>query len=445
MHCKMSTSGISRSIQMPVQVSIPLLFTILVFPVLMTGLVQAQTPIGWASLNGGTTGGKGGDTIIVSSKSELRDVLNLPQKRIILINNTLPFDGERLFINEGNLTVLGAGENAMIQNGGLALDADNIIIRNLSFADYYQDGHWDGKGNAGSDAISVYGKNIWIDHCEFSHGFDGLLDITREADFVTVSWCKFFNHNKVMLIGSRDTDTISREHLRTTIHHCWFDGCSTFYDSVDMKEYRLTQRMPRVRFGDVHVFNNYYEQVGDYGIAARFESDVAIENNYFRNLQDPHIINDIGKGIDDPDLVASGNIYDNTGGNAQVNGKAFNPSAFYSYILDPAIDIPALVMNNAGKFDRQENTPPVGLNDTLHIIRNETIKIKPLNNDYDTDGDELRISGILNYPSGKAVIYPEFIQYKPEEGFPVYDTIDYQIIDFEGGVSSSRIYIDVKN
>jgi len=430
---------------MDIQANTIKLILFLVFHLFITGLSRGQQLSGWASLNGGTSGGKGGDTIRISTKSELLNVLNLPHKRIIVIDDTLHFDGKRIDVTEGSLAILGAGNSALIQNGGFKLDADNIIIRNISFADYYVDGHWDGKGDAGADAISVYGKNIWIDHCEFSHGFDGLLDISKEADYITVSWCKFFNHNKVMLIGSKDTDTISRGHLRTTVHHCWFDGYSSFCDSVDMQEYRLQQRMPRVRFGDVHVFNNYYEQVADYGIAARFESDVVVENNYFRNLRDPHIIDDVGKGIEDPDLVASGNIYDNTGGDADVNGKAFNPSAFYTYLSDPANVIPALVMNGAGKLNRQFNNAPVALSDTVEITGYESVDIMPLRNDYDADGDQLRVSAILNHPHGKVIVLPDHIQYRPEKNFNGNDTIDYQIIDFVGGVSNSKIFIHVNN
>ncbi len=36
---------------------------------------------------------------------------------------------------------------------------------------------------------------------------DGLLDITNASDLVTVSWNRFLNHDKVMLIGSSDSAT----------------------------------------------------------------------------------------------------------------------------------------------------------------------------------------------------------------------------------------------
>ncbi|MBW8890847.1 MAG: hypothetical protein JF617_01245, partial [Burkholderiales bacterium] len=49
-------------------------------------------------------------------------------------------------------------------------------------------------------------------------------------------------HDKSMLIGSSDTATTDAGKLRITIANNVFDG--------------VTQRVPRVRFGQVHVFNN---------------------------------------------------------------------------------------------------------------------------------------------------------------------------------------------
>ena len=102
---------------------------------------------------------------------------------------------------------------------------------------------------------------MWIDHNRFAdlrtrddtqpvyfgHRYqvhDGLLDITNESDFVTVSWNQFTSHDKTMLIGNSDSATEDREHLRVTLHHNLFDG--------------VGQRTPRVRFGKVHVYNNVY-------------------------------------------------------------------------------------------------------------------------------------------------------------------------------------------
>jgi hypothetical protein len=243
-----------------------------------------------------------------------------------------------------------------------------------------------------------------------------------------------------MLIGSNDRQTYARGHLRVTIHHCWFDGHSRFYDAVDGVTCNLTQRMPRVRFGDVHVYNNYYEQIASYCIAARLESDVVAEYNYFRNLQNPHIIEDEGRGLEDPDLVARGNIYENVKGRKDENGEAFDPLEHYSWRCDDVETVPALVMNGAGKWDREGNHPPIVLDD-VYRVSDRKESLKPLDNDSDPDGDAIRISRILNDPAGETLVYPDsIIYYRPDDAEPS-DTIAYEVIDFEGGVSAGWIEI----
>jgi len=79
-----------------------------------------------------------------------------------------------------------------------------------------------------------------------------------------------------MLIGSSDSpkppDTGK---LRVTIHHNLFDG--------------LGQRTPRVRFGQVHVYNNYYKIINNpayvYSWGVGIESMIYAENNYFKTDQ----------------------------------------------------------------------------------------------------------------------------------------------------------------
>ena len=103
---------------------------------------------------------------------------------------------------------------------------------------------------------------------------DGLLDITNASDLVTVSWNRFRNHDKMMLIGSSDSGTTAandRGKLRVTLHHNVFDG--------------IGQRAPRVRFGQVHVYNNYYDlrntpsYVYSWGVG--IESALYAEENFF--------------------------------------------------------------------------------------------------------------------------------------------------------------------
>ncbi len=418
------------------------------FLILIPFLSFSQTgPVGFASLHGNTTGGKGGDTILVTSEYEFINVLITRSPRIILITDTIDLNfGESIDIDNDNISILGKDTRAMLRYGGLNLIGNNIIVQNLSIGQSYTPGHWDGKGEPRTDAITVYGKNIWIDHCDLFHSHDGLIDFSSIrnscADYVTVSWTRFRNHNKVMLVGSNDQSTMCREQFHITVHHCWFDGASYFYDSVDQEYHRIQQRMPRVRFGDVHVFNNYYEEIADYAIAARLESKVVVEHCFFRNMEDAHIIKDQGKGIRDPELVAIENIYEHVKGNRDTAGEAFNPNEFYNYTLDETKKLPALIMNEAGKFNRSDNHDPIAINDTIIISYNTNKSIiQPLNNDSDADGDSIRISAILNSPKGNWIVFPEKIEYKQSTSKLTSDVIEYQIIDFEGGISQADIFI----
>jgi pectate lyase len=62
-----------------------------------------------------------------------------------------------------------------------------------------------------------------------------------------------------MLIGADPTHVDDRC-IRVTIHHCFFDG--------------TTQRHPRLRFGKVHLYNNYTRNWGIYAVAAGVEAQV---------------------------------------------------------------------------------------------------------------------------------------------------------------------------
>jgi pectate lyase len=199
-----------------------------------------------------------------------------------------------------NTTIVGVGKGAVIKGAWLDIrDADNIIIRNITFRDTFDcfpqwnptdgaQGNW----NSLYDAVSLRNTtHVWVDHNDFADDetadeglpvyfgrlfqvHDGHLDITNASDLVTVSWNRFTSHDKVMLIGSSDTGTTAagdRGKLRVTIHHNLFGD--------------VGQRAPRVRFGRVHVYNNLYEikKVPDYVYSwgVGIESQIYAEENLF--------------------------------------------------------------------------------------------------------------------------------------------------------------------
>lgn len=190
-----------------------------------------------------------------------------------------------------NTSIIGIGSSAKITHGNLVLgtnsaNVSNIVIRNVTFEDSFDFfPEWDptdsttGRWNSAYDLISVmYATHVWIDHNEFSDGsrtddlypsvwsgtasdntdyatnevykfmhHDGLVDVTKAANYVTLSYNYFHDHDKSFLIGGTDTANLSAEHpgvLNVTFHHNYF--------------LNLKQRQPRVRYGMVHVYNNYY-------------------------------------------------------------------------------------------------------------------------------------------------------------------------------------------
>ena len=62
-----------------------------------------------------------------------------------------------------------------------------------------------------------------------------------------------------MLIGA-DPSHVDDRCIRVTIHHCFFDG--------------TRQRHPRLRFGKVHLYNNYTRNWGIYAVCASVEAQV---------------------------------------------------------------------------------------------------------------------------------------------------------------------------
>lgn len=192
-----------------------------------------------------------------------------------------------------NTSIIGM-DNTKLKGVNLVLDSDNVIIRNIQFEspyDYFpswdpKDGP-DGNWNSEYDSISIKGgTHIWIDHSSFQDGpetvetyfgrkyehRDGLLDITNQADYITISYSTFENHNKAMLIGNSDSKVADEGKLHVILHHNYF--------------HNLVQRMPRVRFGQVHMYNNYFasdttnsEYAYAYSLGVGKNSQIYAENN----------------------------------------------------------------------------------------------------------------------------------------------------------------------
>ena len=286
---------------------------------------------GFASVNAlgqnGTTGGAGGPTVTVTTGAQLADFVGRNTPYVIMVSGRIQISDMLTVV--ANKSIIGVGSTAEITGGGLQLGSttrpgNNVIIRNIRFT------------NASDDSVSVTNAahHVWVDHNDFSNGFDGLLDVKRQSDFVTVSWNHFHNHSKTMLLGHSDTFTADIGHLRVTYHH-------NFFDSTE-------QRHPRARFGEpVHVYNNYYRANGLYGVASTENAGVLVEGNYFENVAFPCFsasgYADSGPGR----LVQRNNVYAGSGV-CEVNGAVVEPSTYYSYTVDNPASLPTTIPAGVG-------------------------------------------------------------------------------------------------
>ncbi|WP_434443229.1 pectate lyase family protein [Lentzea sp. E54] len=275
--------------------------------------------VGWATQGGGTTGGGSATPVTVTTASAFAAAVQSSSPAVVRVSGTISLSSMTKVAS--NKTIEGVGSSAAITGEGLNISkVSNVIVRNLNFRSW------------GDDAINVqYSTRVWVDHNTFSNGYDGAVDVKRASDYVTVSWNKFTSHNKTMLLGHSDGNgSEDRGKLRVTYHHNWFDGTQ--------------QRHPRVRFGNpVHVYNNYYGGVTDYGVASTVEAGVLVEGNYFENTEDPF---HRGEGSSSGgSLVARDNHFVNSGTGDQGGSVKSIP---YSYPLDSASSVKSVVTAGAG-------------------------------------------------------------------------------------------------
>jgi pectate lyase len=283
-----------------------------------------------------TTGGDGGPETTATTTDAFNQAAGGTDKKVVHVSGTL----SGTFTVGSNKTIVGASGATL--KGHVQMDGShNVILRNLTLiGNNCRDSPSD--CSAGADTITVVNRahHLWFDHLDISDGSDGNLDITHASDYTTVSWTKFSysskragGHQFSNLIGHNDNNGAEDTgHLKVTFHHVWWA------DNVD-------QRMPRVRFGEVHIFNSLYTATGNsYCVAAGVNANIRTENNVFIGTKSP-----IDSGFANSASIAEskGNLYQGTtGSTADINPPAFVPP--YPYTLDATASVQALVTSRAG-------------------------------------------------------------------------------------------------
>jgi pectate lyase len=306
------------------------------------------SPIGWAAVNAlglsTTTGGAGGPTIHVYTKAELDAAAYKDDNpAIIVVHGTLT-GGPAMNTNiKSNKTIIGAGSGAYL-DFGLYVRGNNIIIKNLDV----MNGGFNPGDSEGYDTVTFAQDchHVWVDHCTMHETLDGLVDPTRNARFVTISYNYFHTQKTAVLIGGSDSDSaaVSAQsssdkrnwHYTVTVHHNYWEG--------------VYERAPRVRFGPVHVYNNYFNGNNNYAIGRGDRANIYSENNYFYNTHDAFAAYDDSSN---PGYVEDvGSLFEGDNGNTTDNPPSgnwvWNPAQYYSYTAHTAAWVKASLRNYCG-------------------------------------------------------------------------------------------------
>jgi len=259
----------------------------------MAGALPAHAVVpGFA---GNITGGGNATPVVVSTLAQAQTAVNnLSSSGSLVLHYNGTFDEQAILNNicgqwskpatelsisgKNNITILGLdGSKA---NFGIRIKgtSNNIIVRNMKIG--LLPG---GASNGDLIGIEANSHHVWIDHNELytrnmkcagtpddDTTFDGMLDIKNSATFITVSYNYMHDHAKVGLIGSSDTDSAER---RVTYAHNRYEN--------------LGSRLPFQRFGYVHSYNNYFNNITGSGINPRMGGHILVENNFFENALNP--------------------------------------------------------------------------------------------------------------------------------------------------------------
>ncbi|MFF1508686.1 polysaccharide lyase family 1 protein [Streptomyces sp. NPDC058326] len=316
---------------------------------------------GYATQNGGTTGGAGGQTVRATTGTQIHAALcgrassstpiTIQVEGTVNHANTAKVSGTSCNTAAGvielkqisNVTIVGVGAGAVFDQLGIHIrESSNIIIQNVTVKNVKKSGS---PVSNGGDAIGMESgvRNVWVDHVTLeasggeSEGYDGLFDMKDNTQYVTLSYSILRNSGRGGLVGSSETE-LSNGFI--TYHH-------NLYENID-------SRAPLLRGGVAHMYNNHYLRINESGINSRAGARAKVDNNYFEDSKDV-----LGTFYTDAAgyWQVSGNVFDNVtwsargtdnnpaGPNPQSNTTVAIP---YAFTPDAAGCVPDVVSRTAG-------------------------------------------------------------------------------------------------
>lgn len=192
----------------------------------------------------GTIGGLLGETVFVDTDDELKSAMLKEEPLTIVLTTDLdwhPYGQQEI---RSDKTLVGAYgvtlKDAQLRTcpndtNSSTPPSDNLVFRNLTFL---------AKDSTNCMLFNIYSsRQIWIDHCTFNSElprssdevgkfiwcnspFDGTWK-SRATDFMTISYCKFFNRYWTTLFASVSYEVPDSEKIRCRVSflYCFYDQC----------------------------------------------------------------------------------------------------------------------------------------------------------------------------------------------------------------------------
>ena len=317
--------------------------------------------VGYSTQNGGTTGGAGGTTVTASTGTQIHQAICgrasnttpiiIRVSGTITVGNTAAVSGSCNTAagvieikNVSNISILGTGTSAIFDQIGIHIrNSHNIIIQNVTVKNVKKSGT---PISNGGDAIGMETNvtNVWVDHCTLeasggeAEGYDGLFDMKANTRYITLSWTILRNSERGGLVNSGDSDISSSF---VTYHHNYYQN--------------LHSRLPLLRGGTAHSFNNYFNGIVESGMNPRIGGKIKVQNNYIENALNPlgtFYTDDMGFWDVSGNIFASTVSWSSPGTDMHPAGpnvvSTTSISIPYSYTLDSAANIPSIVVGGAG-------------------------------------------------------------------------------------------------
>ncbi|MBX2857595.1 MAG: pectate lyase [Cellvibrionaceae bacterium] len=229
---------------------------------------QCRDPFAWCEANG-----------IAGGDACLTEFFN-----VRLNNNDLPIRNQLI---DSNTTIDGRGSKASLLFNGFKIGSDsggvsthiseNVIVTNILFLGA---GHTEDHG-LDPDMLRVTGEShdVWIHQNTFKNSGDAAFDVKVGGYDTTISFNRVEDVKRAALHGSNDSREINQQ-ITTTIHNNLFvTNRENYLDG----NFGVLRRVPLLRRGQAHVWNNVFYNYGSEIASIRVGGRLLFEGNMVIN------------------------------------------------------------------------------------------------------------------------------------------------------------------